>query len=201
MTKSLSCSDDDILQVTATVATNKGLKMAEHISNPNNVKYLANNNVNVISDDINTNDSETQNSALCKVTAVPEVLSIIQKSQAGNEQVDMSKPQISESGISLIQHQNTALVELKDSLLSQIAAEKSEIVLLKYCIANNQQHPLNNTYSSNVDYEKLDEIMDLIIKENKILQIKKIDLVREIMEQREACIYLQATISMSSNII
>lgn len=190
MTKSLSCSDDDILQATATVSTNKGIKLAEHLSTTNNVKYLINNNVNVISEE--TNDSDTQS----KVTAVPEVLS---KSVAVSEKMELSKPQISESVISLIQHQNTALVELKDSLLSQIAAEKSEIVLLKYCIANNQQQPLNHTYSSNVDYEKLDEIMNLIMKENKILQIKKIDLVREIMEQREACIYLQATISMSSN--
>ncbi|GLV41692.1 Ral interacting protein [Carabus blaptoides fortunei] len=107
-----------------------------------------------------------------------------------------TKFQLPDTAISMIQHQNTALIELKDSLLSQIAAEKSEIVLLKYCIANNQQQQIvQNICSTNIDLDKLDELMDLINKENKILQIKKTDLVREIMEQREACIYLQSKLS------
>lgn len=112
------------------------------------------------------------------------------------QQHAQTKFQLPDTAISMIQHQNSALIELKDSLLSQIAAEKSEIVLLKYCIANNQQQIVQNTCSTNIDIDKLDELMDLINKENKILQIKKTDLVREIMEQREACIYLQSKLSV-----
>lgn len=108
---------------------------------------------------------------------------------------------VSDSTLITLQHQNQLLNELKDSLVSQIAAEKSEIIYLKYCAANNQQSGSssdNNHYIT--DQDKLEEIMDLLTKENRILKIKKIDLVREIMENREACIALKTKLFMSSGV-
>lgn len=196
MTKSLSCSDDDTLQ-----------KLQEPPKPTENI-IIKQKSVDVVTTEETNNESDTQISIVNEIKIVEPTIAIINDPQIpvkmSPKLPDEDNPEptkVSDAAISLVQYQNTALLELKDSLLSQIAAEKSEIVLLKYCIANNsqQQHVIPNTYSTNID--KLDELMNLISKENKTLQIKKTDLVREIMEQREACIYLQSKLAiLSSNV-
>lgn len=97
------------------------------------------------------------------------------------------------NAITLLQLKNNSLLQLKEKLSKAIEMERNEIAVLKKQLKT-QVEPVPYIFSSNS--ANLDEIMDLLSKENQILQIKKINLVRQIMEQEEMCIDIKAKISL-----
>lgn len=99
----------------------------------------------------------------------------------------------SETDILLLQYKNNELLKLKETLLKEIEDEKNETVLLKSQL-HAEDVPLSICYKNSVN--TLDEVMDLLHKENQILEIEKINLVRQIMEQQEICIDLRAKLAI-----
>lgn len=116
-----------------------------------------------------------------------------------NEQTDQNKlalerrqlldnslqPNTDES-IALLQIKHTALCALRDKLTKTIQKERQEVLELKKQIVEDTVIP---TYNND---QNMDEIMTLLQQENQILEIKKINLVRRIMEQEEMCIDLRS---------
>lgn len=101
-----------------------------------------------------------------------------------------------DESISLLQLKLNRLMELKESLSKSINAEKTEIQALKSQIKPKNASTMPALNDSNLS--NLNKIMDLLYKENEILQIKKITLVRQIMEQKEICIDLRAKFELLS---
>lgn len=99
--------------------------------------------------------------------------------------------ELSDDMLFLMQYKNNALQDLKESLLHDIEVTRGEIVQLKgqMVVAADSN---NKRQQAAIPHENLDEIMTLLLKENQILQIKKINLVRQIIEQQELCIDLKA---------
>ncbi|KAB0801408.1 hypothetical protein PPYR_05762 [Photinus pyralis] len=94
------------------------------------------------------------------------------------------------NALAILQIKNTFLNNLKESFLKQIEQERAEITTLEAQLSQKDYIPFYGDTNS----VSLDEIMDLLQKENQILQIKKINLVRQIMEQQEECIDLKTKI-------
>lgn len=101
------------------------------------------------------------------------------------------------NAITLLQFKNNSLLQLRDKLTKAIEGERNEIKMLKKQL-NSQSEPVVYLYNASCAgaTSNLDEIMDLLSKENQILQIKKINLVRQIMEQQEMCIDMKAKINL-----
>ncbi|XP_022915151.2 ralA-binding protein 1-like [Onthophagus taurus] len=99
-----------------------------------------------------------------------------------------------ENQIELLQIKNKLLLELKNKLQRCIDEEKGEIGLLKQKLTENNDYSMISYNGSG----NLEELMDLLSKENQILQIKKINLVRRIMEQQEICVDLKAKLCISN---
>lgn len=96
-----------------------------------------------------------------------------------------------DNNLNLLQLKNDGLHLLRDTLLKNIQAERNQITILKPQMVD--PAPLVMVPNDN-----LDEVMDLFKIENQILQIKKIHLVRQIIEEQETCIELKAQILGSS---
>lgn len=94
--------------------------------------------------------------------------------------------------ILLLKHKNQNLLYLRDSLQQQIENQRKEIIWLKGRLENDRVPLVMPARGST---SNLDEVMDLLKKENQILEIEKINLVRQIMEQQEICIELKARLS------
>lgn len=92
-----------------------------------------------------------------------------------------------DNNLNLLQLKNDGLHLLRDTLIKNIQAEKNQIAILKPQMVD----PLPLVMVPN---DNLDEVMDLFKIENQILQIKKIHLVRQIIEEQEICIELKAQI-------
>lgn len=95
--------------------------------------------------------------------------------------------------ILLLKYKNQDLLHLKENLQQEIENQKKEILWLKGQLENDRVPlvmPARNSTNN------LDEVMDLLKKENQILEIEKINLVRQIMEQQEMCIELKARLSV-----
>lgn len=88
--------------------------------------------------------------------------------------------------ITLLELKNEGLHQLRDYLLMNLEKERNDIIYLKKQLI----YPLPTAELATS--ENLDEVMDLFVKENQILQIKKINLVRQIIEEQEMCIELKA---------
>lgn len=95
--------------------------------------------------------------------------------------------------ILLLKCKNQDLLLLKDNLQQEIEKQKKEILWLKGRLENERGSLMVPIKSST---NNLDEVMDLLKKENQILEIEKINLVRQIMEQQEMCIELKARLSV-----
>ncbi|RZC34942.1 hypothetical protein BDFB_000403 [Asbolus verrucosus] len=122
-----------------------------------------------------------------------EDLSRVEKSVDINEECSKNDDGASEysvldNNLALLQLKNEGLHLLRDSLLKDIQTERNQIMLLKSHISTDTPPTMM------VPSENLDEVMDLFLKENQILQIKKINLVRQIIEEQEMCIELKAQI-------
>lgn len=99
--------------------------------------------------------------------------------------------------ILLLTYKRNGLMNLKEQLLREMQAEKREIDHLKTKIESTSN-------SSNLSHiipkqDCLNDVMGLLQTENQILQIKKINLVREIIEEKELCIELSAQLKLSGN--
>ncbi|XP_057652641.1 ralA-binding protein 1 [Diorhabda carinulata] len=100
--------------------------------------------------------------------------------------------------IILLTYKRNGLIQLKEQLTKDIHKEKIEIDVLKGKIdtSTNQTIPPKIVIPKQ---ESLDQIMTLLQNENKILQIKKINLVRKIIEQKELCIEFSAQLRLMEN--
>ncbi|XP_030748694.1 ralA-binding protein 1-like [Sitophilus oryzae] len=89
---------------------------------------------------------------------------------------------------------NTLLKDLIESLTENINQEKKEIEDHQKKISNLMRClPLKPAYRRCLkDPNSFNEVQTLLVRENHMLQIKKLHLVRQVMEQKEQCIDLQA---------
>ncbi|XP_044256769.1 ralA-binding protein 1 isoform X2 [Tribolium madens] len=120
-----------------------------------------------------------------------------EKPETQAEEVAESEEPVTEeseldNNVALLKFKNEGLLLLRDSLLKDIQAERNQIAVLRSQITG-EVPPV-----AMVPNEDLDEVMDLFLKENQILQIKKINLVRQIIEEQEMCIELRAQILAKS---
>lgn len=113
----------------------------------------------------------------------------LKDSEVPDLEINKTENVIIDRTIENLQSKNILLNELKQKFIDEIEAEKVEISSLKAQLSKDYINPLPVYCDANC--ASLDEIMDLLSKENQILQIKKINLVRQIMEQEEACIDLK----------
>lgn len=97
-----------------------------------------------------------------------------------------------DNAIMILHLKNNNLIELRDKLLQSIECDRSEILMLKKQLEDIEDGATFNVYNES---SNLDEIMKLLSNENQILQIKKITLVRQIMEQQELCIELNTKLN------
>ncbi|KAJ8982802.1 hypothetical protein NQ317_010423 [Molorchus minor] len=97
--------------------------------------------------------------------------------------------------IVLLTYKRNGLINLKEQLLRDMQAERKEIDLLKEKLEVASSSIVPNQTIPRPDC--LDEVMRLLQKENQILQIKKINLVRKIIEQKELCIELSAQLRLA----
>lgn len=104
------------------------------------------------------------------------------------------KRSTTDNEILLLKYKNQDLIHLKERLQHEIDSQKKEILWLKKQLANDRVPSL--MMPSRTSTGNLDEVMDLLKKENQILEIEKINLVRQIMEQQEICIELKARLSV-----
>lgn len=99
--------------------------------------------------------------------------------------------------ILLLTYKRNGLMNLKEQLLRDMQAEKREIEHLQSKIESTSN-------SSSIPHvipkqDCLNDVMGLLQTENQILQIKKINLVREIIEEKELCIEISAQLKLSGN--
>lgn len=104
------------------------------------------------------------------------------------------KRSTTDNEILLLKYKNQDLIHLKERLQREIDSQKKEILWLKKQLANDRVPSLMIPSRSSTG--NLDEVMDLLKKENQILEIEKINLVRQIMEQQEICIELKARLAV-----
>lgn len=139
------------------------------------------------------------------VTAIETEVPHFDKDEQDQDKTDNSEEEVQvensdylfDDDIVLLTYKRNGLITLKEQLLKNMQAERNEIEALK--------EKLDSTSSSTTvnqiipKQECLDEVMALLQKENQILQIKKINLVRQIIEQKELCIELSAQLRLASN--
>lgn len=133
---------------------------------------------------------ESNKSNTSSITSFEKNASEIEKSDIDSINLKKEDEDVDKK-ISLLKFRNGLLNDLKNSFISKIEDEKAEITLLKHQLG---VKPFNLVPLCNTSSVKLDEIMDLLHRENQILEIKKISLVRQTMEQLEACIDLKTKI-------
>lgn len=163
------------------------------------------------SDKIEDAERERRESITEVVEESPEMAEVESKSEVGNveitEEVEQQQQQQpvqtatppillsticdDDKNILLLQFQNSELIELQTYLLTQLQIEKNEIIQLKKNIIEGNVAQ-TDTNGLDEDSLKFDKFIDLLMRENMILNIKKNNLIRELMEQREECVNLQS---------
>nr|XP_023013849.1 ralA-binding protein 1-like [Leptinotarsa decemlineata] len=138
----------------------------------------------------------------CIKSAKPEVSHSEPSKDYTKKQMESSEEMILEKNdflfdddIVLLTYKRNGLLHLKEQLSRDIQNEKKEIDNLK-TIIESTNHVSKQTVPKK---ECLNEVMDLLLKENQILEIKKINLVRQIIEQKEICIELSAQLRLATN--
>lgn len=106
------------------------------------------------------------------------------------------------ASIRLLRVRRDALLSLQESLKMRIQRERDELTDLQEAFSCTtietskiQSFVLDDIATSNGN-NNLEHVMRLLAKENQILQIKKISLVRQIIEQHEVCVNLHAQLSV-----
>ncbi|KAJ8930834.1 hypothetical protein NQ314_016251 [Rhamnusium bicolor] len=120
------------------------------------------------------------------------------KTDNSEEEVQIeNKDYLFDDDIILLTYKRNGLINLKEQLLKDMQGEKRDIDILKEKL---ELTPSSTTSSTIIPKQEcLDEVMALLQKENQILQIKKINLVRRIIEQKELCIELSAQLKLAFN--
>lgn len=120
-----------------------------------------------------------------------------QEASSEEEQAVEKNDFLFDDDILLLTYKRNGLMNLKEQLLRDMKAEKKEIDHLKTKLESTSS---SNSISNIVPKQDcLDDVMGLLQKENQILQIKKINLVREIIEEKEVCIELSAQLKLPGN--
>ncbi|CAH1153614.1 unnamed protein product [Phaedon cochleariae] len=101
--------------------------------------------------------------------------------------------------IVLLTYKRNGLTHLKEQLIREMNSERREIESLKSQMSDTCTTGASSSKQTIPKQECLDEVMSLLHRENQILQIKKINLVREIIEQKELCIELSAQLRLAAN--
>lgn len=133
----------------------------------------------------------------CQATLVnnEEEVEQVQNGVATEETCESEQPEEEpDQTLCILQLRNRLLDNLRESLMKQIEVERQEIVSLEQQVEDVCPKILPTHADTNST--SLNEVMDLLHKENQILQIKKINLVREIMENHEECIDLRARLDI-----
>ncbi|CAG9855385.1 unnamed protein product [Phyllotreta striolata] len=100
--------------------------------------------------------------------------------------------------IVLLTYKRNGLIQLKEKLAKDMQQERKEIQRLRAKLeASTSRAPVPKLVAPR--QESLGEVMALLQNENKILQIKKINLVRKIIEQKELCIEMSAQLRLAEN--
>ncbi|CAG9828799.1 unnamed protein product [Diabrotica balteata] len=122
-----------------------------------------------------------------------------EESETGGEDTSIEKNDfLFDDDIVLLTYKRNGLIQLKEQLMKDIQQEKNEIESSKAKL----DAGANKGNASKIVIPKqdsLDQIMVLLQNENKILQIKKINLVRKIIEQKELCIELSAQLKLAES--
>lgn len=120
-----------------------------------------------------------------------------ERSASSEEELPLEKNDyLFDDNIILLTYKRNGLLHLKDKLMKDMQIERREIEHLRSRLASmSSQSPSTSIPKP----ENLDEFMGLLQKENQILQIKKINLVREIVEQKETCIELSAQLKLAAS--
>lgn len=120
-----------------------------------------------------------------------------QEASSEEEQAVEKNDFLFDDDILLLTYKRNGLMNLKEQLVRDMKAEKQEIDHLKTKLESTSS---SNSISNIVPKQDcLDDVMGLLQKENQILQIKKINLVREIIEEKEVCIELSAQLKLPGN--
>lgn len=123
--------------------------------------------------------------------AAPEIENNISDKHEASESCELDEE------IRLLKAKVNGLIKLKDKLLHNIEEEKNEITNIKKQLIN-EPNNINIPNLSETNLCALDEVMHLLYEENQVLQIKKLNLVRQIMEQQEICNDLRAKLDIST---
>lgn len=98
------------------------------------------------------------------------------------------------ASIRLLRVRRDALRSLQESLKTRIEREREELDDLQEALSNSETK--TETFRA-ADDSNVEHLMRLLAKENQILQIKKISLVRQITEQHEICVNLHAQLTVT----
>ncbi|KAG5667968.1 hypothetical protein PVAND_015927 [Polypedilum vanderplanki] len=95
-----------------------------------------------------------------------------------------------------LQLENQELMNWKQQLQSKISLERAECVCLK-TILDNQQPPVANTNENqNIDESEYEKLIEHYMKENSLLEQKRLLLAKEIFDENLSLIQLQVELAM-----
>lgn len=113
----------------------------------------------------------------------------------------VEKPKLSEKEIQLLrlQLENAEYLQLKSLLQAKINSEQFEIVKLRSHVAlKNKQEPNVSLPKENKENDTLEEqeLKQKLIKENAMLEQKRLSLINQIFQERVACVQLKIELAM-----
>lgn len=164
--------------------TNKDVDLANSSNDVNDFSQVSNEKIKP--NDIPTATTE-QNDVVASSTPEIDNIEPDKSVESGQNELD--------DGIRLLKAKVNGLMKLKDKLLHDIEEEKVEISNIKKDLIN-ESNGINIPNLNETNLYALDEIMQLLYEENQVLQIKKLNLVRQIMEQQEICNDLRAKLDV-----
>lgn len=141
----------------------------------------------------NAKEIEPVNASVDNVDVVDNVQVEIE-SNVSDKQETAEQCELDEE-IRLLKAKINGLISLRDKLLHDIEEERSEITDIKKQLTN-ESNGIVIPNLNEANSHTLDEIMHLLYEENQVLQIKKLNLVRQIMEQHEVCVDLRAKLEI-----
>lgn len=153
---------------------------------------------NVNSTDLSTTKSDT--SSVKSQIADQQDTEILHALDLGlssdDDQGDEKNDYLFDDDILLLTYKRNGLINIKEQLLRDKQSEKREIENLKTKLEVSSSS--NGVPTAIPKQDCLQDVMILLQKENQILQIKKINLAREIIEIKELCTELSAHLKLSA---
>ncbi|VVC95119.1 ralA-binding protein 1-like [Leptidea sinapis] len=115
------------------------------------------------------------------------------------EPESQEKPKLSEKELKVLrlQLENAEYLQLKSLLQAKINSEQFEIVKLRSHVAlKNKQDNLQNKEKDNSSQED-QELKQKLMKENAMLEQKRLNLINQIFQERVACVQLKIELAMN----